>query len=112
MAQPIVHHRGPDFKPIYKRCLERLKEVYRTETDVLLYTAPGPAASSRVANLCSPGDRIVVVSAGYFGERWAQIAEAYGCDVEHLRYEWGETPAPDDLAARLAETRRRERRCS
>ena len=93
MALPIVHHRSPDFKPTYKQCLERLKEVYRTDGDVLLYTASGTAGlESVVSNLTSPGDRVVVVSAGYFGERWAQIAEVYGCDVDHLRYEWGETP--------------------
>jgi len=104
MALPIVHHRGPDFKPIFARTLERLKQVYRTESDVLLYTCSGTGAlESAVANLCSPGDRIVVVSAGYFGERWAAIAESYGCDVDHIRYEWGELPAPEDLAARLAE---------
>jgi aspartate aminotransferase-like enzyme len=104
MALPIVHHRSPDFKPTYEQCLERLKEVYRTRGDVLLYTASGTAGlESVVSNLTSPGDRVVVVSAGYFGERWAQIAEAYGCDLDHIRYEWGEAPSADDLAARLGE---------
>lgn len=104
MALPIVHHRGPDFKPIYARTLERLKEVYRTQHDVLLYTCSGTGAlESAVSNLCSPGERVVVVSAGYFGERWGAIAENYGCEVDHLRYEWGEIPVPEDLAARLAE---------
>jgi aspartate aminotransferase-like enzyme len=104
MALPIVHHRGPDFKPIYARCLERLKEVYRTENDVLLFTGSGTGGlESVVSNLCSPGERVVVVSAGYFGERWAVIAERYGCVVDHIRYEWGELPSPEDLAARLAE---------
>jgi aspartate aminotransferase-like enzyme len=104
-ALPIVHHRSPDFRPIYKQCLDRLKEIYLTSGDVLLYTASGTAGlESVVANLTSPGDRVAVVSAGYFGERWAQIAAGYGCDVDHLRYEWGETPTADDLAARLAET--------
>jgi serine---pyruvate transaminase len=104
MSQPIVHHRGPDFRPIYRQCLDRLREVFRTETEVLLLTCSGTGAlESGVANLCSPGDRVVVVSAGYFGERWAGIAQAYGCDVDHLRYEWGEIPSAGDLAARLAE---------
>ncbi|MBA2569356.1 MAG: alanine--glyoxylate aminotransferase family protein [Actinobacteria bacterium] len=103
-SQPIVHHRGRDFKPIYKRCLERLAQVFRTETEVLLYTSSGTGTlEAATANLCSPGERIVVVSAGYFGERWAAIGETYGCDVDHLRYEWGENPAPNDLAARLKE---------
>jgi serine---pyruvate transaminase len=104
MALPIVHHRSPDFKPTYRQCLDRLKEVYRTQGEVLLYTASGTAGlESVVANLTSPGDRVVAVSAGYFGERWAEIARVYGCDVEHIAYEWGETPSADDLAARLGE---------
>src|SRR5437588_3327085 len=104
IAQPIVHHRGPDFRAVYERVLARLREVFRTESEVLLFAASGTGAmESTVANLCSPGDPVVVVSAGYFGERWAGIAGAYGCEVEHLRYEWGEAPAADDLAARLGE---------
>jgi serine---pyruvate transaminase len=86
------------------RCLERLRRVARTEREVLLLTASGTAAmESAVANLCSPGDRVLVVSSGYFGERWAGIGSAYGCAVEELRYEWGETPSAADLAARLDE---------
>jgi aspartate aminotransferase-like enzyme len=104
MALPIVHHRSPDFRPTYRQVLDRLKDVYRTQTEVLLYTASGTAGlESVVANLTSPGDRVVAVSAGYFGERWADIARAYGSDVEHIAYEWGETPSADDLASRLAE---------
>jgi aspartate aminotransferase-like enzyme len=104
MAQPIVHHRGPDFKPIYRRCLDRLAEVFRTQSEVLMFTSSGTGTlEAAVANLCSPGDRIVVVSAGYFGERWAAIGRNYGCEVDELRYEWGENPSADDLAARLGE---------
>jgi len=104
LSLPIVHHRSPDFRPTYQEVLERLKEVYRTSNEVLLYTASGTAGlESVVANLTSPGDRVVAVSAGYFGERWAEIATAYGCEVEHLAYEWGENPSADDLTKRLAE---------
>jgi aspartate aminotransferase-like enzyme len=104
MSQPMVHHRGPDFHPIYRQCLDRLREVFRTETEVLLFTSSGTGTlESGISNLCSPSDRVVVVSAGYFGERWAGIAQAYGCEVEQLRYEWGESPAAEDLAARLDE---------
>jgi len=104
MAAPVVHHRGPDFRVVYERCLGRLREVCRTESDVLLLTASGTAAmESAVSNLCSPGDRVVVVSSGYFGERWSAIARAYGCEVDEIRYAWGEIPTVDDLAARLAE---------
>jgi aspartate aminotransferase-like enzyme len=104
MAAPVVHHRGKDFRAVYERCLGRLREVCRTANDVLLLTASGTAAmESSVANLCSPGDRVLVVSAGYFGERWSAIARAFGCDVQELRYAWGDAPSADDLTARLEE---------
>jgi aspartate aminotransferase-like enzyme len=100
-AAPIVHHRGPDFRVVYDRCLTRLREVFRTETDVLLFAATGTGGfESAIANLTSAGDRVLVVSAGSFGERWAAMAKAYGADVDHLRYDWGETPSPDDVAER------------
>ena len=104
LSQPVVHHRSPDFRPIYERTIERLKEVFRTDGDVLLFGSAGTGAmESAVANLCSPGERVLVVSAGHFGERWRAIASAYGATVETLEYAWGGVPGPDDLAARLAE---------
>ena len=104
LAEPVVHHRGPDFRPVYQECLDRLKELCRTTSDVLLFTASGTGAmESAVANLCAPGSRVVVVSAGAFGERWIEIAERYGCEVAPLRYEWGEVPRAGDIAGRLEE---------
>ncbi len=104
MSQPVVHHRSPDFRPVYDRTLARLKEVFRTEGDVLLFGSAGTGAmESAVANLCSPGDRVLIVSAGHFGERWRAIASSYGTSVETLEYAWGEVPNADDLAARLAD---------
>jgi serine---pyruvate transaminase len=104
LAEPIVHHRGRDYRALFGECLERLQAVCRTASDVLLFTCSGTGAmESAVANLCSAGDRVVVVSAGSFGERWQKLAAAYGCEVEVVAYEWGETPSADDLAARLDE---------
>jgi aspartate aminotransferase-like enzyme len=103
-AAPMIHHRTPEFRRILARVLERLQQVFRTERDVVLFTSAGTGAmESAVANLCSRGDRVLVVSHGYFGERWAAIARGYGCEVDHLRYEWGETPTPEDVAARAEE---------
>src|SRR2546422_5228146 len=104
LAEPVVHHRSPDFRPIYERCLARLREVCRTERDVLLFTASGTGAfESAVANLVSPGERQLVVSAGSFGERWAAMVAGFGGDVDPLRYAWGETPDSADVRARLRE---------
>jgi serine---pyruvate transaminase len=104
LAEPIVHHRGRDFRDIYERCLARLQQVYRTRNDVLLFTTSGTGAfESAVANLTSPGDRQLVLSAGNFGERWAAMAKAYGADLAHARLDWGETPDADDLRSALAD---------
>ena len=104
IAQPVIHHRGPDYRKLYAEALGRLREVFRTEQEVLLFGGSGSGAmESAAANLLSPGDPVLVVSAGYFGERWAAIAKAYGAEVDHLRYAWGEIPSADDVAARLRE---------
>jgi serine---pyruvate transaminase len=103
IAQPVIHHR-PDFKKLYADCLGRLREIFRTESEVLLFGGSGTGAmESAVANLCSPGEPVLVVSAGYFGERWAALARAYGAEVDHLRYAWGEIPAASDVADRLSD---------
>ncbi|HZN21661.1 MAG TPA: alanine--glyoxylate aminotransferase family protein [Gaiellaceae bacterium] len=104
-AEPVLHHRGPDFRAVMLRCLERLGLVLQTENDVLLFTASGSGAfESAVVNLLSPGERVLAVSAGEFGERWARVAAAYGADVQDLRYDWGETPRAEDVRARVEET--------
>jgi serine---pyruvate transaminase len=104
VGRPVIHHRGPDYRQLYADSLARLREVFRTEREVLLFGGSGSGAmESAVANLCSPGDRVLVVSSGYFGERWAAIARAYGADLDHLRYAWGEIPSVGDVAARLHE---------
>ena len=104
-AKPVLHHRGPDFRALMRGCLEKLQEVCRTRNDVLLFTASGSGAfESAIVNLVSPGERVLAVAAGEFGERWASLARTYGADVQDLRYAWGETPRPDDVRARIEET--------
>ncbi|MGZ4410142.1 MAG: pyridoxal-phosphate-dependent aminotransferase family protein, partial [Gaiellaceae bacterium] len=99
-----IHHRERDFREIYERSLARLQDVYRTKNDVLMFTTSGTGAfESAVANLVSPGEPHLVVSAGNFGERWAGMARAFGADLVHARLEWGETPEPEDLRSALAD---------
>jgi aspartate aminotransferase-like enzyme len=103
-AEPVLHHRGPDFRALLKQCVERLQEVCRTRNDVLLFTASGTGAfESAVVNLLSPGERVLGVTAGEFGDRWIALARTYGADVQELRYAWGETPRPEDVRARIEE---------
>ena len=104
LGEPVLHHRAPDFRDVYARVLGRLQEIHRTQSDVLLFTCSGTGAfESAIVSLCSPGERVLAVSAGSFGERWGTMARTFGCEVEELRYAWGETPSPDDLARKLAE---------
>jgi aspartate aminotransferase-like enzyme len=103
-AQPMIHHRGPDFRATLARVIERLRLVFRTESEMLTFTSAGTGVmESAVQNLCSPGDPVLVVSHGYFGERFAAIAQAYGCDLVHLRYPWGESPSADEVGEKLDE---------
>ena len=102
VGSPVVHHRSPDFRQTYSECLARSKEVFRTESDVLLYSASGTGVfESAVSNLTRPGERAVVVSHGYFGERWVAMAKAFGVDLVHLRCDWGDAPHPDELRSTL-----------
>ena len=103
LAEPVIHHRARDYRDIYERCLARLHEVYRTQNDVLMFTTSGTGAfESAVANLTTPGERQLVLSAGNFGERWAGMVRAFAADLVHVRLDWGETPEPDDLRSALA----------
>jgi aspartate aminotransferase-like enzyme len=103
-SAPLHHHRSPDFRALLGETIERLKRIFETEHDVLLFTGSGTAAmESAIANLLSPGDRAVVASAGNFGERWLRLARAYGIEPVHVEHEWGERLDPGRIAAAAAE---------
>jgi aspartate aminotransferase-like enzyme len=105
LAEPVLHHRSPDFAEVFALAQERLREVFRTENEILVLTASGTGAfESAIVNLLSPGERVLAVSQGEFGERWQAMARAFGCDVVPLAYAWGEAPRPDDLRDALAES--------
>ena len=105
LARPVLHHRSPDFAEVFALAQERLRAVFRTEREVLVFTSSGTGAfESAVVNLLSPGERVLAVSQGEFGERWQAMARAFGCDVVPLPHAWGESPRPDDLRAALAES--------
>jgi serine---pyruvate transaminase len=96
MAEPITYHRAPAFVEVYERALERLPKVFQTENDVLSFAASGSGAmESAVANLVVPGDCAVVAAAGKFGQRWAELCDAFGADTIQLEFEWGEKVNPE-----------------
>jgi aspartate aminotransferase-like enzyme len=103
MNRPLIDHRGPEFAAILAEVTAGAKRVFKTKNDLLLLTSSGTGGlESAVANLVSPGDEVVVALCGNFGERFAALAAAYGCDVVRLEFEWGQPVDPDDLAKVLA----------
>jgi aspartate aminotransferase-like enzyme len=104
MAEPVIHHRSPDFKRVFARLRTHLRDVFRTRNEVLVLTASGTGAfESAIVNLLSPGERVLAVSCGEFGERWQAMAAAFGCDVVQLTCPWGEAPRAAGLEQALAE---------
>src|SRR5579885_915068 len=103
MMASDIHHRTEDFRKAYRSCLADLKEVMGTSNDVLMFCASGTGAmDATVTNLFSKGDKVVVCVAGKFGERWAEIAKAYGLDANVLTVPYGEVVAPEQVADALA----------
>jgi serine---pyruvate transaminase len=103
MAHPISYHRSPAFVEVYERCLQRLPRVFQTSNDVLVYAASGTGAmESAVANLVRPGEPALVASCGKFGERWAELCDAYGAQTVHWDAGWGNKIDPLELDNQLA----------
>jgi aspartate aminotransferase-like enzyme len=92
MATADIHHRTPEFRALYTRVLAQLKDFVGTSQDVLLLSSSGTGAmEASVSNLTSPGDRVLVLTAGKFGERWTGIAKAFGCEVDVVSAPYGQT---------------------
>src|SRR5277367_6963823 len=92
MAAADIHHRTAEFKALYSKVLSQLKKFVGTKNDVLLMAASGTGAmEASVSNLTSPDDRVLVLSAGKFGERWVSLAKAFGCEVEVVSAPYGKT---------------------
>lgn len=98
-----VHHRTEDFRKIYKQVLTDLKEVYGTSNDVLMLVCSGTGAlEASVSNFLSAGDKVIVCSAGKFGERWVELSKAYGLDAAVLEAPYGEVVSPERVADALS----------
>jgi aspartate aminotransferase-like enzyme len=103
MMASDIHHRTEDFRKAYRSCLADLKEVMGTSNDVLMFCASGTGAmDATVSNLLSRGDKVIVCVAGKFGERWAEIAKAYGLEANVLSVPYGQVVAPRQVQEALA----------
>jgi aspartate aminotransferase-like enzyme len=102
MTKQMISHRGEEFKEIIERITLRLKEFYQTKGDVFVLTGSGTGGlEAAVVNMLSPGDKVLVVSIGVFGERFGSIAEQFGADVKYLRFEWGHAADPEAIEEAL-----------
>jgi aspartate aminotransferase-like enzyme len=102
MAAFTAHHRTADFKALYTRVLADMKDFIGTSNDVLVIASSGTGVmEGSVSNLTSAGDRVLVLTAGKFGERWRDLAKAYGCQIDLIEKPYGETFSLDEVRAKL-----------
>lgn len=101
-AEPIIHHRTPEFSEIFMQTTEGLKYVFGTKQDVFILTSSGSGAmETAIVNTLSPGDKVISINAGKFGERWGNICKAYGVNAKEIVLEWGVDFSKEELAAEL-----------
>src|SRR5256885_13272018 len=104
MAQPIVHHRSPEFEAVFSRVREGLQWLFQTKQDVIVFAASGTGAmEASFVNFLRKGDTAVVVDGGKFGERWGKFAKAYGVNAVTLKCEWGHPVDPAAVTSALRE---------
>jgi len=90
MSETMIHHRTPQFNKVFEEARQGLKKLFGTKNDVIMFASSGTGAmEAAVANLFSPGDKVLVINGGKFGERWLNIANAYGLNPIDLKVEWG-----------------------
>jgi aspartate aminotransferase-like enzyme len=102
MSETMIHHRTPQFNQIFDEARQGLKKLFGTKNDVLMLASSGTGAmEASVANLFSPGDKVLVINGGKFGERWLNIANAFGLNPVELKVEWGQAVKVDAVEKQL-----------
>lgn len=100
----MINHRGDEFAQIIRNVTEKLKQLFCTKNDVFILTGSGTGGmEATVVNTLSPGDKVLALSCGFFGDRFAEIAECYGAEVKKLNFEWGKPVDPDAVRKALKE---------
>ncbi len=103
-AKETIAHRTPKFKKMLKNASENLKKVFRTDGHVFILSSSGTGAlETAVANTVSPGDKVITVVGGKFGERWAELCQAYGANMVKIEVEWGDLARPEQIEKALKE---------
>jgi len=102
MAMPIIHHRAPEFLPLFEEARQNLKWLFQTKNDVLILSSSGTGGmEGSVTNFLSPGDKAIVINGGKFGERWLKICQAYGITPIEIKVEWGYAVKLEDVEKAL-----------
>lgn len=102
MARQMINHRGAEFHKLINDVTEKMKKVYQTRNDLYLLTGSGTGGlEAAVVNMLSPKDKVLSVTIGVFGDRWANIARTYGAEVIALKSEWGQPADPDAVRKAL-----------
>jgi aspartate aminotransferase-like enzyme len=102
-ARQMINHRGPEFKELLERVQAGMKPYFGTTGEIAILSCAGTGGlEAAIVNTLSPGDRVLGVSIGAFGDRFAKIAEAYGASVDKVAAEWGWAAAPDEVRERVA----------
>jgi len=103
-AQPIIHHRAPEFTPVMKRVQEGLRYLFQTKNPVVILASSGTGAMEcALTGVCSPGDKVITVEGGKFGERWGKIAKTFGLNPVNVPIEWGSAITPEKVKQLLDE---------
>ena len=102
MGWPMINHRGPEYKKMLYEVTDRLKEVFQTRNDLYILTGSGTGGlEAAVVNTLSPSDKVLSVSIGVFGDRWASIAKTFGAEVINLNSAWGQAADPEAVGEAL-----------
>ncbi len=108
-AKPMINHRGPEYIAMQRQLEADLAAIHQTKNYVAILTASGTGGlEAAIVNFLSPGDRVLSVTIGAFGNRWAEIASVYGAEVEKLAFDWGQPADPNRLADRLQQDTERK----
>jgi aspartate aminotransferase-like enzyme len=106
LGRPIIHHRTPQFQEYLKEAVEGLKYIFQTKNDIYFLAASGSGAmESAVCNIASPGDKVITAEGGKFGERWAELCEAYHIDAHVIKVKWGTAVTAKDIETALKENK-------
>ncbi|MCS7224672.1 MAG: alanine--glyoxylate aminotransferase family protein [Armatimonadetes bacterium] len=98
MSRPVINHRGPAYEQLFATLQEKLKKVFQVTGEVFVFPAAGTGAlEAMTVNFLSPGDAVLVISIGFFGDRWGEIAERFGVQVTWLKFPWGEAATPEAI---------------